>query len=218
MLGSLAFCTILYILMALVMTGLAHYTELDVPHPVSVALAKAGPGLLWLNYLVDIGAIAGLASVVLVMLMGQPRIFFTMARDGLLPAVFGKVHPKYQTPYVTTILTGVSAAAIAGFFPIALLGELVAIGTLFAFMIVSFGVLMLRYKRPELHRPFKTPLVPLVPVLGILICGYLIWGLPNTTKERLLIWLVIGVVIYFLYGKSHSKLNRGIPATGTTRP
>jgi APA family basic amino acid/polyamine antiporter len=112
----------------------------------------------------------------------------------------------------------VSAAAIAGFFPIALLGELVAIGTLFAFMIVSFGVLMLRYKRPELHRPFKTPLVPLVPILGILICGYLIWGLPNTTKERLLIWLVIGVIIYFLYGKSHSKLNRGIPTTGTTRP
>jgi APA family basic amino acid/polyamine antiporter len=213
MLGSLAFCTVLYILMALVMTGLAPYAELNVPHPVDVALAKV-PSLGWLNYFVDIGAIAGLASVVLVMLMGQPRIFFAMSRDGLLPAVFGKVHPKYRTPYVTTILTGVVAAAVAGFFPIALLGELVSIGTLFAFVVVSAGVLMLRYKRPELHRPFKTPFVPVVPLLGIIVCSYLMYGLPVDTWLRLLVWLLLGLVIYFLYGRTHSRIGN-TPAGGT---
>jgi basic amino acid/polyamine antiporter, APA family len=210
MLGSLGFCTVLYILMALVMTGLAHYTELNVPHPVDVALAKAGPGLAWLNYLVDIGAIAGLASVVLVMLMGQPRIFYAMSRDGLLPEVFGKVHPRFKTPYVTTIVTGLVAAAVAGFFPIGLLGELVSIGTLFAFVIVSAGILVLRYRRPELPRPFRTPLVPVVPLLGILICGYLMYGLPPDTWVRLIVWLIIGLAIYFLYGRTHSRVGRGL--------
>ncbi|MDF1503370.1 amino acid permease [Roseisolibacter sp. H3M3-2] len=211
MLGSLAFCTVLYILMSLVMTGLAPYTELNVPHPVDVALARV-PSLSWLNYLVDIAAIAGLASVVLVMLMGQPRIFFSMSRDGLLPAVFGKVHPKYQTPYVTTILCGVVAAVVAGFFPIALLGELVSIGTLFAFVVVSAGVLMLRYKRPDLPRPFKTPLVPVVPALGILVCGYLMYGLPADTWMRLAVWLVLGLIIYFVYGRTHSRVGQ-MPAS-----
>jgi APA family basic amino acid/polyamine antiporter len=207
-LGSLAICTILYILMALVMTGLAHYTELNVPHPVFVAVDKAGPGLAWLKPIINIGAIAGLASVVLVMLMGQPRIFYSMSRDGLLPAVFGKVHPKFQTPYITTILTGVVAGVVAGLFPIGLLGELVSIGTLFAFVIVCAGILVLRYTRPELPRPFRTPLVPLVPILGILICGYLMFGLPVATWERLIIWMVLGLAIYFLYGRSHSRLGR----------
>jgi APA family basic amino acid/polyamine antiporter len=208
MLGSLAFCTVLYILMSLVMTGLAPYTMLNVPHPVDVALAQA-PSLSWLNVLVDIGAIAGLASVVLVMLMGQPRIFFSMSRDGLLPSVFGKVHPKFQTPYVTTILTGVVAATVSGFFPIGLLGELVSIGTLFAFVLVSAGVIVLRYKRPDIHRPFRTPLVPVVPLLGILVCTYLMFGLPTDTWLRLLIWLAIGLVIYFVYGRRNSRINRG---------
>jgi len=170
-LGSLAICTVLYILMSLVMTGLANYTELDVPHPVFVAIDKAGPALAWLASIINVGAIAGLASVVLVMLMGQPRVFYSMARDGLLPPVFGKVHPKYKTPYVTTILTGIIAAVMAGLFPIGLLGELVSIGTLLAFVIVCAGVIALRYKSPNLARPFRTPLVPLVPILGILICG-----------------------------------------------
>ena len=207
-LGSLAICTVLYILMALVMTGMAHYTELNVPHPVFVAIQKAGPALAWLGYLVNIGAIAGLASVVLVMLMGQPRIFYSMSRDGLLPAVFGKVHPKFQTPYIATIITGTVAALVAGLFPIGLLGELVSIGTLLAFVIVSAGILVLRYRSPELVRPFRTPLVPVVPILSIIICGLMMFWLPADTWLRLIIWMAIGLLIYFLYGKSHSKLAR----------
>ena len=207
-LGSLVVCTLLYIAMALVMTGMANYTTLAVPHPVFVAIQAAGPALAWLGYLVNIGAIAGLASVVLVMLMGQPRIFYSMARDGLLPPVFGRIHPKFQTPYLATIITGTLAALIAGFFPIGLLGELVSIGTLLAFVIVSAGILVLRYRSPELKRPFRTPMVPLVPILSIIICGLMMYWLPKDTWLRLIIWMAIGLVIYFAYGRSHSKLAR----------
>ena len=205
-LGSLAVCTVLYIAMALVMTGMAHYSELNVSHPVFVAIDKAGPALKWLGFLVNIGAIAGLASVVLVMLMGQPRIFYAMSRDGLLPPVFGRVHKSFGTPWIATIITGVVAAVIAGLFPIALLGELVSIGTLLAFVIVCGGILVLRSKRPDLPRPFRTPWVPFVPIMGILICGYMMYGLPQDTWLRLAVWMALGLVIYFLYGIRHSRL------------
>jgi APA family basic amino acid/polyamine antiporter len=207
-LGSLAICTVLYILMSLVMTGLANYTTLDVPDPIYVALDAAGPSLAILKVFATAGAVAGLASVVLVMLMGQPRIFFAMARDGLLPPAFGKVHKKYRTPYLATIITGGVAMIIAGLFPVGLLGELVSIGTLLAFMIVCGGILVLRYTRPDLPRAFRTPLVPLVPLLGIISCGYLMFNLPWDTWLRLLIWMAIGLLIYFLYGRHHSKLGR----------
>ncbi len=186
MLASLVICTVLYVLMSLVLTGLVPYTQLDVPHPVAYALGRI-PQLAWLEIFTDVGAIAGLASVVLVMLMGQSRVFYSMSRDGLLPPAFGMVHPKFRTPYVTTIITGTVAALVAAIFPIDILGELVSIGTLLAFTIVCVGVIVLRVRRPDLHRPFKTPLVPLVPLLGIGCCLGLMGFLPRATWLRLVI-------------------------------
>ena len=208
-LGSLFICTILYVLMALVMTGMVHYSRLNDPAPILIAVAAAGPSLAWLRYAVEVGSLAGLASVVLVMLMGQPRVFYSMSRDGLLPPVFSKVHPRYKTPYITTILTGGIAAIVAGLLPIGLLGQLVSIGTLLAFVIVCAGVWILRVRSPEIPRAFKTPLVPLVPILGILSCLGLMAGLPGDTWIRLLIWLAIGFVIYFVYSRKHSLIGRG---------
>ena len=205
-LGSLLVCTILYILVSLVLTGIVNYTELNVPAPIALAIDKTNQSLAWLAKPVKIGAIAGLSSVVLVMLMGQPRIFFSMAKDGLLPARFAKVHPKYKTPHVTTILTGTVAGIVAGLFPIGILGELVSIGTLLAFVIVCAGIIVLRKARPDIERPFKTPLVPLVPILGILICLAQMVALPVDTWLRLIIWMAIGIFIYFTYGIKNSKL------------
>lgn len=208
MLMSLGICTLLYVLMSLVLTGLTSFRNLNVPDPVLVALEAAGPALKWLYFFTGVGAVAGLASVVLVLLMGQPRIFFAMSRDGLLPPLFGKVHPKYKTPYVTTLISGMVAALVAGIFPIGLLGELVSIGTLLAFVIVCGGIILLRYRSPHLHRPFRTPFVPLVPLLGIFICGFMMLNLGFDTWLRLIVWMGIGILVYFFYGRGHSKLRK----------
>lgn len=205
-LGSLAVCTILYIAVALVLTGIVKYTKLDVPDPMAVAINTLGPGVSWLRPVIKLGAIAGLSSVILVMMLGQPRIFYAMSRDGLLPPIFSAVHPRYKTPWLATILTGTIAMFVAGLFPIGLLGELVSIGTLLAFAIVCAGVLVLRFTDPGIHRPFRTPVVWLVSPLGVLFCFYLMHGLPPDTWARLLLWMALGMVLYFTYGRRHSKL------------
>lgn len=205
---SLAVCTILYILVSLVLTGIVKYDLLNVPSPIAVAVDSAGKGLAWLSPIVKLGAIAGLSSVILVMLMGQPRIFYTMSRDGLLPPVFGRVHPRFKTPHIASIITGAAAAIIAGLFPIGILGELVSIGTLLAFTIVCLGVLVLRYNHPSIHRPFKTPFMPFVPILGAGFAVFQMASLPFDTWLRLIIWMAIGLLIYFTYSFKNSKLHK----------
>jgi APA family basic amino acid/polyamine antiporter len=204
--GSLIVCTIIYIAVALVLTGVVSYTKLGVADPIAVAVDSAGPGLSWLRPFIKGGAIAGLSSVVLVLLMAQPRILFTMAHDGLLPQACAKIHPKYKTPYITTIFTGVFAGLVAGLFPIGLLGELVSIGTLFAFAIVCIGVLVLRYTQPDAHRPFRTPFPKVVCTVGALSALAQMASLPFETWERLFIWMALGMVVYFLYGRKHATL------------
>ena len=206
--GSLAICTVLYIAVALVLTGIVNYTQLNVPDPIAVGIDAAGPDLAWLRPVVKIGAIAGLSSVILVMLLGQPRIFYSMSKDGLLPPVFSAVHPRFRTPWLASAVTGGFAMIFAGLLPIGLLGELVSIGTLLAFAIVCAGVLVLRRTDPDRPRPFRTPLVPFVPIAGILACLYLMLGLPVDTWARLIIWMALGLAIYFLYGRRHSKVQR----------
>lgn len=207
-LGSLAICTLIYIAVGFVMTGIVKYDQLNVSAPIAVAINAAGDGLAWLKYPIKIGAIAGLSSVVLVMLMAQPRVFFSMSKDGLLPPSFSKVHKKYKTPYIPTIICGIIASIVAGVLPIGLLGELVSIGTLLAFVLVCAGIMFLRRSNPELHRPFKTPLYPIVPILGIISCIGVMCFLPLDTWLRLIIWLALGFLIYFGYGYKHSKLQR----------
>jgi len=207
-LGSLSISTFLYIAVALVLTGVVSYTLLNVPDPVAVGVNAMGSSMAWLKPIVKIAAIAGLTSVILVMLLGQPRIFYAMSKDGLLPPVFSKVHPKFQTPYISSIITGVFAMILAGILPISLLGELVSIGTLLAFAIVCVGIIVLRKTRPELPRPFKTPWVPVLPALGALICLVQMFSLPLDTWLRLIGWFAIGMIIYFTYGIKKSKLRK----------
>ncbi len=206
-LGSLAICTVVYILVSGVLTGLLPYWQLSTPKPVATAL-EAYPALAWLKHIVEIGAIAGLSSVILVMLMGQSRIFYTMSNDGLIPRMFGKVHPRFQTPYLSTVAVGVVASLLAGFLPIGLLGELVSMGTLLAFATVCIGVLVLRHTRPELPRPFRVPAVWVIAVLGAASCLYLFWGAFKDHWDLFLGWTLIGMVVYFVYGYRHSRLRR----------
>lgn len=205
-LSSLLISTVLYIAVSLVLTGIVSYKQLGVPDPIAVGVDAAGAGLSWLRPFIKIGAIAGLSSVVLVLLMGQPRIFYSMAKDGLLPPAFAAIHPRFRTPHVTTMITGIFCMLFAGLFPISLLGELVSIGTLLAFFIVCVAVLVLRQTQPELPRPFKTPFVPAVPVLGALISLVQIFALPSDTWLRLLVWMAIGFFIYFTYSYKHSRV------------
>ncbi len=205
-LGSLAICTVLYILVAYVLTGVVPYDQLDRPEPIAAGIEAIGA--TWLSPFVKLGAIAGLSSVILVMLLGQTRVFFSMANDGLLPDAVSKIHPRYRTPYITTIIIGILVMIAAGFAPIGLVGELTSIGTLFAFAIVCAGVLVLRITQPNVERPFKTPLVWFVAPAGALCSVYLMSSLPPDTWVRLIVWMAIGLAIYFLYGMRHSRISR----------
>jgi basic amino acid/polyamine antiporter, APA family len=212
-LGSLAICTLLYVAVSAVLTGMVHYSELNNAAPVAYAMEKIGAPH-WVRIAIDLGAVLGLGSVILVMLLGQSRVFYSMSRDGLLGRWAGQVHPKFRTPYLSTIFTGIAVGLATGLLPLQLLGQLVNIGTLLAFVLVCAGVLILRKTRPDLERPFKTPLVPLVPILGILCCVGLMLTLPGDTWLRLLVWLAIGFVIYFGYSRRHSVLQREREAAG----
>ena len=205
-LGSLAVCTILYVLVAAVLTGLVPYKDLNVPDPIAKGVDVIGIG--WFGALIKLGALSGLTTVILVLLYGQSRIFYTMASDGLLPRMFSHVHPTYQTPYRSQALIGICVALVAALVPINILGEMVSIGTLAAFCLVCGAVIHLRRSEKGMKRPFKVPAVPLVPILGILSCLLLMAGLPLDTWLRLVIWMAIGLVIYFTYGRRHSVLRK----------
>ncbi len=207
-LGSLIICTVLYILMSAVLTGLVPYPQLNDAAPVAVAL-QAHPQLNWLTLWVIVGALAGLTSVILVMILAQARIFLTMAQHGLLPPAFARVHPKYRTPGFATVITGIFAALAGGALPINVLSEMVSIGTLIAFMVVCIGVLVLRYTRPDLPRPFRVKGIWAVSILGVLFCGVMAVTLDKATWYRLFYWTIIGVIIYFAYGYKRSKLRAG---------
>lgn len=205
---SLIICTILYISVTVVLTGIVNYKELNVDAPIALAIDRTGSGLAWLSSFIKLGAIAGLSSVILVMMLGQSRIYYAISKDGLLPKVFSKVNAKTGVPQNATIFACVITAVFAGLFPLSVLSELVSIGTLMAFTIVCISILILRKTQPNLKRPFKTPLVPFVPLLGAGICIVQMVSLPSTTWIRLIIWSAIGLVIYFVYGIKNSTLRK----------
>ncbi|HXB34635.1 MAG TPA: amino acid permease [Puia sp.] len=208
-LGSLAICTVLYILFSFVLTGVAPFTDFvkaGKEASVAYAIQTYMPGYSWLSTLVTIAILMGFSSVILVMLMGQSRVFYTMSCDGLLPKVFSDVHPKFRTPYKSNMILFVFVGLFAGFLPESVAGDLTSIGTLLAFVLVCAGIIILRRKDPGLHRPFKTPLVPLVPILGIIVCSAMIFSLWGRTLLSAFIWMIIGLIIYFSYSRNTSKL------------
>ncbi len=207
-LGSLVICTILYMLVSGLLTHLVPYTQLNVPDPVVVGIRVTGQQ--WATFLVEIGALAGLATVMLVMLLGQSRVFYSMSRDGLLWPWASTIHTRFRTPYISSIVVGLFVAVLATLVPLSVLDEMVSVGTLLAFVLVSAGVWVMRKTHPELDRPFRTPMVPLIPILAILFSGALIVGLSPMTQLRLVIWLIIGLAIYFGYGRKHSKLQNAV--------
>lgn len=206
-LGSLAVCTVIYIIVCAVLTGMLHYTQLGTAKPVATAL-ETYADLAWLKTFVEIGAIAGLSSVILVMLMAQPRIFYTMSRDGLMPKIFGRVHAKYRTPHIGTIIVGITACLLAGLLPLNVLGELVSMGTLLAFATVCISVLVLRHTKPELPRPFRVPAIWLVSLLGAAACLFLFWQAFLEHWQVFVGWTILGQLIYFGYGIRNSRLNK----------
>jgi basic amino acid/polyamine antiporter, APA family len=201
--GSLVICTVLYVAVSLVVVGMQHYTELSETAPLADAFRSVG--LPFFSGLISVGALAGLTSVVMILMLGQSRVLFAMSRDRLLPPRLAAVHPRYGTPYKITLITGVIVAALAGFVPLSTLAELVNIGTLFAFVLVSIGVIILRRTRPDLKRSFRVPGVPLLPILSVLACFYLMLNLPGETWLRFGVWMVVGIGLYFVYGRSHSR-------------
>ncbi|HXI25933.1 MAG TPA: amino acid permease [Pyrinomonadaceae bacterium] len=204
---SLIICTILYIAVSAVLTGMVPYKDINIDAPVVDAFKRAG--LVWMQYLVAAGAMTGITSVLLVMMLSQPRVMLALGRDGLVPnSFFGDVHPKWRTPWKSTILTGVFVAAMAGFIPLSILAEMTSIGTLFAFVIVCGAVLVMRKTNPNANRPFRAPFVPLVPILGIATCLLLMFSLPYENWVRLIVWLLVGLIIYFAYGRRHSVMSR----------
>jgi APA family basic amino acid/polyamine antiporter len=207
-LGSLLVCTVLYILVAGVLTGMVPARNIDITAPLASAFLERGMHAI--SGLISLGAVAGLTSVLLVLLLGQSRVFFAVSRDGLLPPAFSRIHPIHRTPYIPTTLTGIAVGLAAAFLPIDELGEMTSIGTLFAFVLVCIGVWILRKSEPQLHRPFRTPLVPLVPILGAFFCLYLMASLQEATWIRLIVWLAIGLIIYFSYGRYHSKVQSNV--------
>ena len=203
---SLGICTVLYILVAIVLIGIVPYSKLNVADPLAVGIDATG--LRWLSPFIKVAAIFGLFSTMIVNLLGQTRIFYSMSRDGLVPPLFARVHPRFRTPHVSTMLTGCIIALVAGLTPINALSQLVSIGTLLAFVLVSIGVIVLRKTAPDLPRPFRTPFVPAVPIIGALVCLAQMIGLPIVTWERLIIWLVAGLVVYFTYGRFRTRAIR----------
>ncbi len=213
--ASLTICTILYLLMCLVITGMLPFRQLDVPAPVYAAVDAIGPSLAWMKPVVTWGAMIGLFSTMLSLLYGQSRIFYAMGRDGMLPGFFAKVHSTRRTPWVGTLITAVFAALMGGLFPIGLLGEMVSVGTLLAFALICGGVIYLRIKEPNIHRPFKTPFWKVTAPLGVISCLYLVMSLPLPTFVRLFVWMIVGLVVYFGYAARNSKYREDAIAKAT---